>query len=227
MRLKNLIIGDIKFQMKYGFYFIYAVLVVFYICLLSIFKETWREKAATVMIFSDPAAMGMFFMGAIVLLEKSQRVLNSIAVSPVKVSEYILSKVISIGSISSIVALAIALAAGMGNYYILTLATFFGSALFTMIGLIISTKINSLNQFVIATLPFEIICFLPPIAYIFGYGNDWLLLHPGTSLICMINGDFSCILINVVVLAGWLVLLMIFTVKVVKKMFRSVGGVKL
>ena len=227
MRLKNLIIGDVKFQMKYGFYFIYAVILVFYICLLYIFKESWREKAATVMIFSDPAAMGMFFMGAIVLLEKSQRVLNSIAVSPVKVSEYILGKVISIGSISAIVALVIALAAGMGNYLILTLSTFFGSALFTLIGLIVSTKINSLNQFVIATVPFEIICFLPPIAYIFGYGNDWLLLHPGTSLICMINGDFSHIFINVVVLVVWLVLLMLFTVKVVKKMFRSVGGVKL
>lgn len=227
MRLKNLIIGDIKFQIKYGFYFIYAVLVVFYICLLYILKDSWREKAATVMIFSDPAAMGMFFMGAIVLLEKSQRVLNSIAVSPVKVSEYILSKVISIGSISAIVALVIAFAAEMGNYLILTIATFFGSALFTFIGLIVSTKINSLNQFVIATIPFEIIGFLPPMAYLFGYGNDWLLLHPGTSLICMINGDFSHIVVNIVVLAVWLILLMIFTIKVVKKMFSSVGGVKL
>jgi len=227
MRLKNLIIGDVKFQLKYGFYFIYAVLAIFYICLLFIFKESWREKAATIMIFSDPAAMGMFFMGAIVLLEKSQRVLNSIAVSPVKVWEYILGKVISIGSISAIVALVIALAAGMDNYLIVTIGTFFGSALFTLIGLIISTKINSLNQFVIATVPFEIICFLPPIAYIFGYGNDWFLLHPGTSLICMINGDFSHLLVNVVVLAIWLILLMIFTEKVVKKMFCSVGGVKL
>ena len=227
MRLKNLIIGDVKFQVKYGFYFIFAVIVVFYICLLYIFKEAWREKAATVMIFSDPAAMGMFFMGAIVLLEKSQRVLDSIAVSPVKVSEYIFGKVISIGSISAIVALIIALAAGMGNYVMLTVATFFGSALFTLIGLIVSTRINSLNQFVIATVPFEIICFLPPIAYLFGYGNDWFLFHPGTSLICMINGDFSHLLLNIVVLTVWLVLLMIFTKKVVKKMFSSVGGVKL
>ena len=227
MRLKNIIIGDVKFQVKYGFYFIYVVLVVFYICLLFILKESWRAKVATVMIFSDPAAMGMFFMGAIVLLEKSQRVLNSIAVSPVKVSEYILGKVISIGSISTIVALIIALAAGMGNYMMLTVATFFGSALFTLIGLIVSTKINSLNQFVIATVPFEIICFMPPIAYLFGYGNNLFLLHPGTSLICMISGDFSHLLVNIVVLVAWLVLLMICTKKAVRKMFSSVGGVKL
>lgn len=77
------------------------------------------------MIYSDPAAMGLFFMGAIVLLEKSQRVLNSLAVSPVKVSEYILSKVISLGVISSIVAMFIAITLNLDNIIISTIGTFF------------------------------------------------------------------------------------------------------
>ncbi|HBF6649319.1 TPA: ABC transporter permease, partial [Clostridioides difficile] len=101
MRLKNLILGDIKFQFKYGFYFLYLFLSIIYICIINVFPTFMREKIAIIMIYSDPAAMGLFFMGAIVLLEKSQRVLNSLAVSPVKVSEYILSKVISLGVISS------------------------------------------------------------------------------------------------------------------------------
>jgi fluoroquinolone transport system permease protein len=53
------------------------------------------------MIFSDPAAMGLYFMGAIVLFEKSERVLSAIAVSPVKPREYVLSKLCSIGIVSA------------------------------------------------------------------------------------------------------------------------------
>ena len=76
MRLKNLILGDIKFQFKYGFYFLYLFLSIIYICIINVFPTFMREKIAIIMIYSDPAAMGLFFMGAIVLLEKSQRVLN-------------------------------------------------------------------------------------------------------------------------------------------------------
>lgn len=71
MRLKALLRGDIRFQYKYGFYFIYLLFSVLYIGLLYAFPEKWRGKAAILMIFSDPAAMGLFFMGAIVLFEKA------------------------------------------------------------------------------------------------------------------------------------------------------------
>nr|WP_313402833.1 hypothetical protein [Clostridioides difficile] len=125
MRLKNLILGDIKFQFKYGFYFLYLFLSIIYICIINVFPTFMREKIAIIMIYSDPAAMGLFFMGAIVLLEKSQRVLNSLAVSPVKVSEYILSKVISLGVISSIVAMFITITLNLDNIIISTIGTFF------------------------------------------------------------------------------------------------------
>lgn len=50
------------------------------------------------LIFSDPAAMGLFFMGAIVMLEQS------FAVSPLKVWEYVGSKVLSLSMIGLLVA---------------------------------------------------------------------------------------------------------------------------
>ena len=67
MRIKSLICWDIKTQIKYGFYLLYAILTLLYILVLFAVPETWRETLAVILIFSDPAAMGMFFMGAIVL----------------------------------------------------------------------------------------------------------------------------------------------------------------
>ena len=115
MRIWSLLRGDIRFQYKYGFYFIYLVFTILYISLIFAFPRAWREKAAILMIFTDPTAMGLYFMGAIVLFEKSERVLDSIAVSPVKPYEYMLSKLFSIGVISVIVGLTIGILSNAVN----------------------------------------------------------------------------------------------------------------
>ena len=104
MRLKKLFLLDMRFQAKYGFYFLYAVLTVIYITVLFALPENWKEKAAAILIFSDPASMGLFFMGAIVLLEKSQHTTCALAVSPVHATEYVIAKVSSLSAISLVVA---------------------------------------------------------------------------------------------------------------------------
>lgn len=227
MRLKKLIIGDIKFQLKYGFYLVYSIFTLLYVCLIFALSQNIRNKAATIMIFTDPAAMGMFFMGAIILLEKSQRVLNSIVVSPVKVREYIASKCISLGIISTIVAVIIALFAGNDNIFSVIVGTLFGSILFTLFGMIVGSKVGSLNQFILATVPFEIICFIPPLLYYFGYKKSFLLAHPGVVIINFISDNSNNMIVSFFVLLAWIALIYKITNLAISKMFKNVGGVKL
>lgn len=225
MRIINLIKGDIRFQFKYGFYFVYAVFTVVYISLIFVMPQSWRERAAAIMIFSDPAAMGIFFMGAIVLLEKSERVLNSIAVSPVKTGEYILSKVVSLLFISVVVGIAITLPVGTKNLYVSVIGTAFGSAFFTLCGLIVAANISSLNQFLTAAVPIEIISFLPPILYLFGYDRMFMLLHPGCIIISLISGNSKHFLLFAAILCMWLVALYFIAHRYILKMFQNAGGV--
>lgn len=227
MRLKNLIIGDIKFQIKYGFYFIYLILTILYVCLLFALPESIREKTSTILIFTDPAAMGMFFMGSIILLEKSQRVLNSLVVSPIKVWEYVASKCISLGLISTIVAVIIALFAGNHNLFLVILGTFFGSVLFTLLGIIVGSNVANLNQFILATVPFEIVCFVPPLFYYFGYEKIFLIAHPGVFIINFISNNTDNVITSLFGLIAWIALLFAIATSVTSKMFNSVGGVKL
>ena len=226
MRLINLIYGDIKFQFKYGFYFIYAIFTIMYISVILFLPLEWKEKAAAVLIFSDPSAMGLFFMGAIVLLEKSERVLSTIAVSPVGADEYIVSKVVSLGIISAISGASIALSADTGNILIVIFGVLIGSALFTLIGLIVAVNINSLNQFVTAAVPVEIIIFTPPILYLLGYDNKLMLLHPGCIIISMISGSNDYILFLPVFIVWFLFLYKMARINVIK-MFQCLGGIKL
>jgi fluoroquinolone transport system permease protein len=113
------------------------VFLLLYIGLIFALPVAWRKTAGILMIFTDPAAMGLYFMGAIVLFEKSERVLNSISISPVKPLEYMLSKLCSLAVISTVVA-----------------------------------NISTLNEFIIATIPAELLINIPAIAYLFGYKKN-------------------------------------------------------
>lgn len=223
MRLINLILGDIRFQWKYGFYFIYIVLIILYACILSLLPNEVKSKIGIIMVFSDPAAMGMFFMGAIILLEKSERVLNSIAISPVTPMEYIFSKVISIGIIATIVGVIISIFGGRCSLGII-IGIFLGSILFSLCGLIVGANIKSLNQYLMATIPFEFVGFIPAIAYLFGFRNKFMLLHPGCAIIHMFETN-NYLIVMVIIVCIWIIVLLTITHKAIVRMFSKVGGV--
>lgn len=227
MRTKALFLGDIRFQFKYGFYFIYLFFSILYIGLLYALPPEWRQTAAILMVFSDPAAMGLYFMGAIVLFEKSERVLDSVAISPVKPYEYVVSKLCSIGCISTIVAVAIGASANViPKPFYFIIGVFLCSCLFSAIGLIFACRISSLNQFVIATIPAELLINIPAIAWLFGYQKSWLLFHPGVCLIELCKGSGRA-LPALIILLLWTLFFTVLAERIVKKMLRSVGGVKL
>ena len=115
MRLLTLTKADVRFQWKYGFYFLYAIFLSIYLIALAAVPVSARRAAATALIFSDPAAMGLFFMGAIVLMEKSQRVNAALCVSPVRAWEYTLSKLLSLAAIGLLVGAVLAAAGGVRN----------------------------------------------------------------------------------------------------------------
>lgn len=227
MRTKSLLIGDIRFQFKYGFYFLYAVFIILYIAVIYMLPDRWREQAAIIMIFTDPAAMGLYFMGAIILFEKSERVLNSIAISPVKPYEYVISKLTSIAIISTAAALLIGLGGRvMSNYIYFILGVFLGSCLFSSIGIILAVNIKTLNQFIVATIPAEIIISLPAIAWLFGFKPQWLILHPGVGIIELCHSGEHAFL-AMVALLFWTAIFTTLGCNKVSKSLKSLGGVKL
>lgn len=227
MRARALIFGDIRFQFRYGFYFIYAIFTLLYIGLLHALPDAWRGDAALIMIFTDPAAMGLFFMGAIVLFEKNERVLDSLAVSPVSAAEYTLSKLVSIGVISTLVAVIIGAAAGaIGSVPLFLLSVFLCSCLFSSLSLMAACKVKTLNQFLIAVVPFEVLTVVPAVLWMFWLKSDVWLLHPGAAMLMLCSGRGSAPLALLSLLA-WTVGLGFLAVKTVRKMLQSVGGIKL
>ena len=222
MRKLNVIKGDMNFQWKYGFYALYFLMIIIYLVVFSFFKGDIKDTIVSICVYSDPAAMGMFFMGALILLEKSQRIINSIAVSPVTTEEYILGKVISIGIISEIVGIVLMIQRSPVNYFLCAVGIFAGSVIFSLCGIIVGAKIQSLNQYIIWTLPFEIVGFVPVILYRIGFlwDNRLMLLHPGCAVMQLLEGNTDMVLISVISILVWSVILFWLADLSVKKMFR-------
>ena len=226
MRLKSLFLLDMCFQAKHGFYFLYVVLTVIYAVALLAVPESWKEKTAIILIFSDPASMGLFFMGAIVLLEKSQHTPCAFAVSPVRPMEYIIAKVSSLSAVSLVVAAILALIARVDNLHIVLLGTVISNVIFTLLGIIIATKIISLNQFILWTVPIEIVCFVPAILHLFKLTPVWLWYYPINVCMEMVSG-YAPSAIEIFIVTAWMAVLLVFSEYCVLKMWSNMGGVKL
>lgn len=218
--------GDIRFQWKYGFYFIYLVLVILYSALLSFLPYNVKTIMCDILVYSDPAAMGMFFMGAIVLLEKSQRVLNSIALSPVTPQQYIAGKVCSIGFISLVVGLVLLLQVRQDHILVAAFGIIMSSVCYTLCGIIVGTNINSLTGYICGTILFEIIGFILPIAFRLGFAKENLLMliHPGCAQMELIRGEGSNLALAVLSSVLWNAILFGLARRNVQKMFMRVGG---
>lgn len=226
MRLRCLFLWDIRFQASYGFYFLYAVLTALYAIAILAVPESWREKTAAILIFSDPASMGLFFMGAIVLLEKNQHIPCAFAVCPVRAAEYILAKIGSLSAISLVVAALLAFAANGNNVPLTLLGTALSSAAFTLLGMIAAAKITSLNQFILWTVPIEIVCFVPAMLHLFQITPAWLRYYPVNVCMDLISGCAPSAA-GIFALAAWLAVLFVLAKRCVLKMWASMGGAKL
>ena len=228
MKIIKLLRGDIYFQYKYGFYLLYAFFTCVYIAILHLLPNSWHQVASALIIISDPALIGLVFIGAIVLFEKSERVLNSIAVSPINVHQYIISKIVSITIVSLLSGLFIAYAGAE----IIFLPTFIlgitlGSILFSLIGLIISTNSPTLNAFILRITPIMTLATLPVVMYLMGYKHWSMQLFPSVSIINLILNSVDLGVISILILTLWIAISYYYTVCSVQKMIKKLGGGKL
>lgn len=228
MKIIKLLRGDIHFQYKYGFYLLYAFFTLVYITILHFLPDSWQEVASTIIIFSDPALIGLVFMGAIVLFEKSERVLNTIAVSPITVHQYIISKVLSISIISLICGVLIAwVSADIAYLPTFVLGVSLGSILFSLIGLIMSANSSTLNSFLLKVMPIMSLAMIPVGLYLFGYEHWTMQMIPSVSVVNLIMNIANLGIISVIVLALWIAIVYYCTVISVKKMIKQLGGGKI
>ena len=192
MRFLYAIRADIRFQMKQGFCLVYVLITIIYLILLSFLPKDVLSIALPLVVFSDPSVLGLFFIGGIIMLEKVQGVLSVVVVSPLRTIEYILSKVVSLALVSVLAAFAIT---GFSNYdsvnwLLLFLSTILTSGIFTLCGIIINAGCQTVNQYMIKTIPYMLLFVLPCFSLI-GFPYSWLFtIFPSVAALRLMLGAY-------------------------------------
>lgn len=225
---------DILYQMKYGFYLLYFFMTVIYIGILLLLPEHFKEIGASIIILADPAMLGFFFIGGIWLLEKGEGVHKFYSISPLKPIEYILSKAFSLSIISTFSALGILLLSANTtvDYPLMLFTVFTGSMTFTLFGLSIATFARSVNNYMLISVPVEILIVLPPILNAFGIRHAILGILPGTILLKAISTSIktsgSVLLPNCLIsMILWLGVSIIIALLRIPAALQSDGGERL
>lgn len=192
MRLLHAIRADIRFQMKQGFYLVYVIITLLYLVILSFLPYELLSVALPLVVFSDPSVLGLFFIGGIILLEKVQGVLMVVVVSPLRTAEYILSKVISLAILSILAAFVISFFSNYEaiNWLLLLLATILTSGIFTMSGIMINAGCETVNQYMLKTIPYMLLFVLPCFSLI-GFPYSYLFtVVPSVAALRLMMGAY-------------------------------------
>lgn len=191
--LIRLIKWDFTLQLRYNIVTIAIIISALYILLFKSLPGDNLDPLLILLILSDPAMFGVMFIGVLVLYEKDNNTLDALIVTPLKSSQYLWSKAISLTLIAVPIALAIAII-GHGfdlNYFYFIVGLALSSIMFVFLGFAVVSKANGFNQYIIkfalCTIPVSI-----PVLGIFDlYQSNIYYLIPSHATILLLKAGLK------------------------------------
>lgn len=150
--LALLLAHDARLQYRYGVYAAYAFVVAFYVAMILWGRPWLPPWAVPVIIFTDPAALGFFFLGALMMIEKSELVRLALAASPMTAGQYYLSKLSTLTSLSLVACLALVVAHGsIDDVPLLLLAVALTSVQYIGLGVLAAYRFATVNGYLVGS----------------------------------------------------------------------------
>jgi fluoroquinolone transport system permease protein len=193
VRVVNALKADVRFQFKQGFYLVYILLTLIYMVILGKLPQEWKSTVIPLVLFSDPSMVGFFFIGALVMLEKVQGVIQYVVVTPLRSMEYLLAKVVSLTilAIAATIMITLATYGYQLNWFLLILAVILTSSFFVFYGFIVAVRCTTLNQYFIRMIPYLLLIVLPCFSLI-GFPYAWLFnIFPSVAGLKLVYGAFN------------------------------------
>lgn len=192
-RILNGIKFDILSHYRNGIYLIYAMISILYIIAIRMVPNATKDVVSTIILFSDPSLLGFFFIGALILLEKTQKTMENIFVTPLRISEFIISKTIAFSIVTLFFSLVIVFFSYGFDFNLVFL--FFGvllsSVLFTLLGFGVAVKVKTLNGYLWIAPLFVAAAFFPVLENVGLYKTNFFYLIPGKASLILIEAAFK------------------------------------
>lgn len=174
-RLAATLVCDLRLQWRNGFYYASAFVVAGSVLLLHWLSDEALDRVLPAVIFGNLLTNSFYFVAALVLLENGEGTRAVQAVTPLRIDEYLLSKVLTLAVLSVVEsALLVALTRGLeGAWPGLLLGLLLASVLLTLFGVVAVAHYRSLNEFLMPSVLYTLGLGLPLLGW-FGLGAGWL-----------------------------------------------------
>ncbi len=133
------------------------------------------EPFLTLLIYNDPAIIGLFFLGLGVIMENNDNLLPALFVTPVNHHVYLISRVLSLSFVG------LACAAGMAltilgpqiNWLEFSIGVFSTCLIFSLVGIFVVSYTMEFLSFMLRSIPLMILFSLPLLNY-FGLTDNFI-----------------------------------------------------
>jgi fluoroquinolone transport system permease protein len=208
--MKELLKKEITLQWRQGFWLVYFVFTAIYVTVLLSLPEKNRMLVSLILILSDTTMLGVIFIGALVLLEKQQDVIQSLFVTPLEPSQYIWSKTLTLSLIAISMSILVYLPVWHFSAYTpLLLATIvFTAGTFVLLGLGLAARIDTINQYFGLLMGVSMLLILPVLPYMLLEQHPIFLILPYVASLDLMLGALNPlpvwrILLDIVLLVVW------------------------
>jgi fluoroquinolone transport system permease protein len=208
--MKELLKKEITLQWRQGFWLVYFVFTAIYVTVLLNLPEKNRMLVSLILILTDTTMLGVIFIGALVLLEKQQAVIQSLFVTPLEPSQYIWSKTISLALIAVCMSILVYLPVWHFTAYTLLLLVCiaFTAGTFVLLGLGLAVRVDTINQYFGLMMGVSMLLILPVLPYMLLEQNPIFLILPYVaSLDLMLGARESLplwrIFLDIILLVAW------------------------
>lgn len=208
--MSELLKKEITLQWRQGFWLVYFILTAIYTVIQLNIPSEGRLIVSLFVIHSDTSMLGAIFMGALVLLEKQQNVIQALFVTPLSPASYIRAKTLSLSLIAITMSILVYLPARTFTPYTLLLFASIAltAAIFAMMGLGIAAGVSTVNGYFGNMIAMSLLIAIPIVPYmLLGRHAAFLILPFIASLDLMLGAVDPLpvwrIILDFTLLLGW------------------------
>jgi hypothetical protein len=138
---------------------------------------SFRDAWAPLLLFTDPALIGLIFIGVLVFAEKDEGTLRAYLVTPGRTWEFLVAKALSLAALAvlfSLIMLPLTIGARPNYGHVLALIIA-GSLFSSLLGAWISVRFDNISQFLFPAVGVVLLLGLPGLSYFLPSFTPWWL----------------------------------------------------
>ena len=190
------------------------------------------EKFLTLLIYNDPAIIGLFFVGLSIIIEKNQQVLSALFATPMNLHVFLIAKIIVLSTIGTLCAIGMVLPVFKFNFHLLpyTVGVFGTCAIFSIIGILLVSYTTDFLQFMLRSVPILLVMSAPLFNYFEITDIKFFSLIPIQGSLDLIINSYrlqpilSEMIFGYIGTAFWVLTLYVITYKVFKTRISTLTG---